>query len=248
MNRDTFYGGISGLHTPIPKRDFPPAFADKSRLTYYSSIFNSIEINSSFYKIPISKTLFRWATDTPNYFRFTFKLWQGITHNKDLAFNSADVIQFIDQINVVGLKKGCLLVQFPPRLTIAAIPQLSVLLKTIKSADHHNEWRIAVEFRHRSWYEDTVYKLLDTHQACLVIHDLPASSTPLITLNCDHVYVRFHGPNGGYRGSYSEDFLSEYASYVREWQDEEKTVYVYFNNTAGDALANLRYFISCIKT
>jgi uncharacterized protein YecE (DUF72 family) len=108
-----FYSGISGLQTPIPKRDFAPEFADKSRLTFYASLFNSIEINSSFYKIPIAKTLSKWCTEVPGDFKFTFKLWQGITHNKGLAFNPDDVFKFIEVINVVGSKKGCLLVQFP---------------------------------------------------------------------------------------------------------------------------------------
>jgi uncharacterized protein YecE (DUF72 family) len=61
--------GTSGLQVPIPKRDFPPAFADKSRLAFYSTLFNSVEINSSFYKIPQAKTLSRWAAETGDDFR-----------------------------------------------------------------------------------------------------------------------------------------------------------------------------------
>jgi uncharacterized protein YecE (DUF72 family) len=53
------------------------------------------------------------------------------------------------------------------------------------------------------------------------------------------MYLRFHGPGGNYRGSYSDDILSEYASYIMEWRAEGKTVFVYFNNTMGDAYNNL---------
>lgn len=234
----TFYGGISGLQTPIPKRDFPADFADKSRLTYYASLFNSIEINSSFYKIPVAKTLAKWATEVPDDFRFTFKLWQGITHNKSLAFNPDDVFKFIEIIGAVGDKRGCLLVQIPPSITIAQQSQLRLLMATITEANATQEWKIAVEFRHKSWYDEVVYELLTSYNAGMVVQDLPASTSPLLTTANDFIYLRFHGPNGGYRGSYPDDVLAEYASYIKEWQ-EDKTVYAYFNNTMGAAINNL---------
>lgn len=74
----------------------------------------------------------------------------------------------------------------------------------------------------------------------MVIQDLPKSATPLELTADDLVYLRFHGPDGSYKGSYTDAFLYEYAQYIREWQQEGKTVYVYFNNTAGSALANLQ--------
>ncbi len=233
-----FYGGISGLQTPIPKRDFPPEFADKSRLAYYASLFNSIEINSSFYKVPIAKTLSKWAAEVPDNFRFTFKLWQGITHNKVLAFNPEDVFKFMEIIGAVDVKKGCLLIQFPPSITIAQQRQLQLLLDTVREANENQKWKIAVEFRHKSWYEEGVYELLESYNAGMVIQDLPASASPLLTTASDFVYLRFHGPNGGYRGSYPDDVLAEYASYVKEWQ-EDKSVYAYFNNTMGASMNNL---------
>ncbi|GAA4327339.1 DUF72 domain-containing protein [Mucilaginibacter gynuensis] len=243
MTDPTFYAGTSGLQSPIPKRDFPPAFADKSRLTYYSSLFNSVEINSSFYKLPIAKTLARWAEEVPEDFRFTFKLWKEITHNKNLVFPSPDIATFIERINSVGAKKGALLVQFPPSLTKAVMPQLVDLLSSIKESDQTEAWPIAVEFRHRSWYEETTYELLNSFGATMVIHDLPASAAPMQSTEANHIYFRFHGPNGDYRGSYDDDFLAEYASYIREFQEEGKTVYAYFNNTVGNALGNLSTLI-----
>src|ERR1700712_4410010 len=91
------YIGTSGLVLPVPnKKSFPEGFQDKSRLTYYSSLFNTIEINSSFKKIPQFKTAQRWAAEVPDDFRFTIKLSKWITHNKDLAFDPADVKHFIE--------------------------------------------------------------------------------------------------------------------------------------------------------
>lgn len=77
------------------------------------------------------------------------------------------------------------------------------------------------------------------YQSSFVLHDMPASGAPLQPLADDVVYLRFHGPEGRYHGSYEDDVLYEYALYIKEWQDEGKTVYTYFDNTAGDALNNL---------
>ena len=236
---DDFYSGTSGLLIPIPKRDFPPEFVAYTRLQYYATLFNSIEINSSFYKLPMPSTVAKWAAESPENFRFTFKLWRQITHNKELIFNDADVARFMEVINHAGTRKGSVLVQFPPSLTIAARSQLAHLLNTIAGADKHREWDIAVEFRHRSWYNEEIYDLLTNFNAGLVLQDMPKSATPQVITADNFVYLRFHGPSGNYKGSYNDEILSEYSYYIREWQEEGKKVYVYFNNTAGDALNNL---------
>jgi uncharacterized protein YecE (DUF72 family) len=233
-----FFGGTSGLQTPIPKRDFPENFKDKSRLTYYGSLFNSIEINSSFYKIPLPLTVSKWSAEVDDNFRFTFKLWKGITHQPNLLFVPIDVETFMGVIDHIGEKSGCLLIQFPPGLSITGIGQLTHLLSLV--TEYNDRWKLAVEFRHRSWYVDEVYQLLQSANASLVIHDLPASAAPLRETAEDFIYLRFHGPEGRYRGSYRDDFLYEYAGYINDWLQDGKTVYTYFNNTAGDALANLK--------
>jgi uncharacterized protein YecE (DUF72 family) len=232
-------GEFYGLLIPIPKRDFPPEFAAYSRLAYYGTLFNSIEINSSFYKLPMSSTVAKWAADVHNDFRFTFKLWRQITHNKELVFDDADVIRFMDVINNAGNRKGSVLVQFPPSLTVTARGRLAYLLSIITEANKMQQWDIAVEFRHRSWYKDEIYDLLTGFNAGLVLQDMPKSATPQVITADNFVYLRFHGPSGNYKGSYSDELLCEYSYYIREWQQEGKNVYVYFNNTAGDALNNL---------
>lgn len=233
------YTGASGLVLPVPNKLFYPAeFQNKSRLNYYASLFNSIEINSSFYKVPMAATIKKWAESVPESFRFTFKLWKQITHNKDLIFNVDDVDRFLRVISQASGKTGCLLVQFPPSITNASRLQLQKLLTVIKQSEHF-QGKIAVEFRHKSWYKDETYELARAFDACIVIQDSPASATPLIFDQPDHVYIRFHGPNGAYRGSYTDDFLFEYVQYINEWKSEGKEVYVYFNNTMGDAVNNL---------
>ena len=109
-----YYTGLSGLQLPVPKYLYPAPFENASRLTYYASLFNSIEINSSFYKIPQLATVRKWAGEVPDHFKFTFKLWKGITHNKGLEFSTEDLSAYFKSINGVTDKKGCLLIQFPP--------------------------------------------------------------------------------------------------------------------------------------
>lgn len=236
---NSYFGGLSGLVIDIPKYLFPPEFQNANRLTYYASLFNSIEINSCFYKVPRAKTVQNWVDSVPEHFRFTFKLWKEITHREYLNFEASDVELFMNAISPAMNKKGCLLVQFPPKLGRDALSQLNELLTLIKNSEG-TAWPIAVEFRNPSWYHEKTYELLHQHQAALVIQDIPRSSTPLIDHLEDHIYIRFHGPKGDYKHGYEEDFLSEYTTYIREWLDDGKTVYVYFNNTAGDAFKNLK--------
>jgi uncharacterized protein YecE (DUF72 family) len=239
-NSNRIYTGTSGLVLPLPnRRSFPPEMQNKSRLEIYSSIFNSIEINSCFYKVPMASTVQRWAAGVSDNFKFTFKLWRQITHNKELIFNPEEVELFMQTIAYASEKKGCLLMQFPPGITIAAIGQLEKLLIAVVRADLTHEWKVVVEFRNRSWYEEAVYDLLARYNAGVVLHDMPSSAITLLETSVDHVYLRFHGPNGGYKGSYTDDFLYEYAQYVKEWSNDGKTIYIYFNNTMGDAVKNL---------
>lgn len=240
------YSGISGLQLPIPKYLFPDPYKDASRLTYYASFFNSIEINSSFYKIPLATTMAKWAATVPDNFKFTFKLWQGITHNKGLEFNEDHVHTFLKSINAVEEKKGCLLIQFPPSLGGTNLGQLKHLLHCIKEAESIG-WKIAVEFRNTSWYQEHVYDILQDLNAAMVVQDIPKSATPAVNHPLDFIYLRFHGPTGNYRESYSADFLNDYANAVNDWIEEGKTVYVYFNNTMGDAFNNLKYLNALIQ-
>jgi uncharacterized protein YecE (DUF72 family) len=235
-----YYSGTSGLLLPVRNKLFyPDEFKEKSRLCFYSSLMNSIEVNSSFYKVPMASTVKKWAEDVPEDFRFTFKLFREITHNKGLAFNPQTVKRFMEVIGAAGGKKGCLLVQFPGSVRIGNLKQLAVLMQAIRDSDPEKLWNIALEFRHVSLYHDEVYRLLEDYAIAMVIQDKPPAVTPILDWDLPFVYLRFHGPGGSYRGSYDEDILQEYAGYVRDWMDEGKEVYAYFNNTMGSAVNNL---------
>ncbi|MEO6405994.1 MAG: DUF72 domain-containing protein [Ferruginibacter sp.] len=247
MKQDLFFSGTSGLVVPVAKSLFPPGFENKSRLQYYASLYNSIEINSSFYKTPLVTTVKRWAEEVPENFKFTFKLSRNITHNKGLVFDSAELISFMQTLSHVGDKKGCLLIQFPPGLHADHFNQFEKLLTQIRQADDKKEWQLAVEFRNKSWYIGEVYEELKYHYATMVIHDIPASATPSNIDTADFVYIRFHGPGGRYRGSYPDEFLQDMARQISCWRNAGKAVYFYFNNTMGDALKNLNSLNACLS-
>lgn len=235
-----YYSGTSGLVLPVPnKQAFPPAFKDKSRLAYYASLFHSIEINRSFYTVPLAATVRRWADEVPEGFNFTFKLWRGITHVKDLAYREEDVFRFMEVIGEAGEKKGCLLIQLPPSASVTMLGKTVRLLELVRAVDVSGGWKVALELRHASWYTPEVFSMADEAGCSIVLHDMPRSANERLNPGAPFVYLRFHGPAGDYKGGYGVEHLRFRCRQIRAWRREGKDVYVYFNNTIGDALKNL---------
>lgn len=233
-----FYSGTSNIVVPIKQSEYPPEFNGASRLQYYASLFSSVEINSSFYQIPKAATVAKWRESVSADFRFTFKVPKAVTHAKNLQFNVAEVERFTEVVAHAGDKKGCLLVQLPPSVKRERQEELEGLLECLR--DDAQGWKIAVEFRHSSWYNRAIYQVLQHYGATLVEQDLPASAPPPVQVAEDFTYLRFHGPEGGYRGSYDETILAGYAVRIVDGIKEGRDMYVYFNNTMGDAIGNLQ--------
>lgn len=233
----SFYSGTSNTVLPIKQAEFPLEFRGASRLTYYASLFSSVEVNSTFYKLPKPATVEKWRGSVPDHFKFTFKVPKAVTHAKGLQFSVDELEVFVETVAQVGDKKGCLLVQFPPSVKREQQEELEGILECLKS--DAEGWHIAVEFRHPSWYNSTVYRLLQSFGAGMVEQDLPKSPTPQLTIADNFAYLRFHGPEGTYRGSYDNEFLSGHAQRIATWVKEGREVYAYFNNTMGDAAGNL---------
>lgn len=229
--------GTSGIVVPGKKEDYPEEYKSKSRLQYYSSLYNTVEINSSFHKIPMPKTFGKWAAEVSDGFKFTIKLWRGITHSKKLDFQIEDIDFFMEAASNIGIKKGCLLIQFPASIQADYLQSVEKVLQRIAVIDR-SEWEVCLELRHNSWYQQKTYEMLNRYLVALVFHDIAASKTPFIDLDSKTIYFRFHGPKGDYRGSYSDEFLQEYAGKIKYWRNKGKEVYAYFNNTMGNALEN----------
>lgn len=234
-----FYCGTSNITIPVKNKTyFPESFRDKSRLNYYATLLNSVEINSTFYKLPLTKTIDKWLNDVPEDFRFTFKLSKSITHSKNLMYDVEDIRRFGQLVQFAGYKKGCILIQFPQSVKASLFRRLQQLLIDLQLVGQLNDWHLAVEFRDASWYRDSVYEMLEKYKAGIVIHDMPKSFTPLIEMERSFYYLRFHGPVGDYRGGYPQDFLSDHALNIQSWLDDGYPVFAYFNNTIGDAVHN----------
>jgi uncharacterized protein YecE (DUF72 family) len=236
-NGPSFYSGTSGMVLPVKQSEYPPEFKGASRLTYYASLHSSVEINSSFYQVPKPATVEKWRESVPPHFRFTFKVPKAVTHAKGLQFSVEELEAFVETVALIGKKKGCLLVQLPPSVKRERLEELEGLLECLSS--DAKGWKIAVEFRDPSWYNREVYRVLQSYGAGMVEQDLPKSPTPQVTVADHFVYLRLHGPEGTYRGSYDDPFLSGHAKRIAAWVKEGREVYVYFNNTMGDALGNL---------
>ena len=234
------YTGISGLLLPGNQSTYPPTFQGKSRLQYYAHLFNSIEINSSFYKTPQPKTVAKWSESVPEDFKFTFKLSKAVTHSKGLEYDEKELEKFMNSLAEIGDKKGCLLIQFPGSFRIDKLDKLQQLLSDVEWYNQR-QWQLAVEFRHSSWYEKETTEILKEYHALTVWQDKPAAATPTVISEGKTVYIRLHGPDGNYKGNYEDGFLKTLAQKMKAMQKNKQTVYCYFNNTMGGALQNLQY-------
>lgn len=240
------YIGTSGLVLPINKGNFPAEFKSGTRLQYYSSLFNSLEVNSSFYKTPRPQTFAKWQDEANDDFSFTVKLSGAITHAKRLEYDPHDLTDFMNAVNHLDSKKGALLIQFPASVTINYYEKVEEIIKHIQSLQQTSKWHLAVEVRNPGWYNSAVYEMLITNKASLVFHDMPNSRTPLEQAATDIIYLRLHGPTGNYRDGYNASDLETYAAWIYQWHLSGKTIYIYFNNTIGDAYDNALSLRGCI--
>ncbi|HEY8937585.1 MAG TPA: DUF72 domain-containing protein [Cyclobacteriaceae bacterium] len=233
--------GTSGIVLPVSKMNFPEGHKADSRLAYYSSIFNTVEINSSFYRVPMPSTFQRWSADVPLNFKFSVKLWREITHKKELAYDLNKLKSFLTAADNLGDRKGCLLIQLPPSLTIDNLPALETLITRIQKFERHHPWHICVEFRNASWYTTNVEGLCKSLNVSIVMHDMPGSVPPEQYGSMSIVYKRFHGTNGKYSGSYSEKYLTHESQKVVQHLSDNSDVYLYFNNTIDAAFYNATF-------
>src|SRR4026208_1699779 len=173
--------GTSNGSMPGNKVTFPPAYQTKSRLHYYSTLFNTIEVNSCFYKTPLRSTYEKWVNDVPDDFQFTLKLSKEISHAKELNFGLDCMDNFLQSAKGTGNKKGCLLIQFPGKINLEHFNQVERILAELRTIDPAGEWRMAVEFRNESWYTGETTELLNVYEATMVLHDFSKAKISAFT-------------------------------------------------------------------
>ena len=185
-----YYIGCSGWSYSSWQGPFYPKGIENSKwLRYYSKVFNYVEIDSTFYRIPNEFTVKNWYQRTPENFRFTAKFPKVITHDKRLSdFNEVQLSYFFDSISELKEKLLALLIQLPPSIDI--VEGLDALRNILPYLD--KGYRYAVEVRHRSWFQDLAYSFFANNNLCLVWSQLADIHTPPIVTS-DFVYVRLIG-------------------------------------------------------
>jgi uncharacterized protein YecE (DUF72 family) len=185
-----YYIGCSGWSYTSWQGPFYPKDIENSKwLKYYSKIFDYVEIDSTFYRIPNEFMVKNWYKRTPENFRFTAKLPKVITHDKRLSNIDEDQLSyFFDSMSELKEKLLALLIQLPPSIDI--VEGLEALRNILPYLD--KQFRYAVEVRHRSWFQDLAYNFFANNNMCLVWSQLADIRTPPVVTS-DFVYVRFIG-------------------------------------------------------
>lgn len=228
-------------------RFYPRGLKPGEWLRFYARHFATVEVNASFYRLPRPQIVERWRRVAGPGFRFAIKLWRRITHEKRLADCREALGDFFTAVAGMGPPRGPLLVQLPPSLR-RDDERLAAFLTDLKQAARPARWKIAVEFRNTDWLCEQVYRLLDRHRVAVCLTDLPRC--PITEPNdVAFIYMRRHGPGGGYRGCYSPGLIAADAGRIRNWTRAGRDVYVYYNNDMnGHAPDNARALAKLVAT
>ena len=227
--------GCSGWVYRHWKGGFYPSDLPKKRwFNHYSAAFDTVEINASFYRLPLPTTFDGWREKAPPGFKYVVKANRFITHLKKLAGIEDALAEFIALVRRLGPAIGPILYQLPPSLH-KDLGRLDAFLGLLPADLDH-----VVEFRHSSWYDDHVLALLDRHGTGFVTHDLVGLQSPRWASGRT-AYVRFHGTGGKYRGRYSEEQLADWAKWLSAQRAAGRSAWAYFNNDiGGDAIEDAR--------
>jgi uncharacterized protein YecE (DUF72 family) len=216
--------GTSGWQYRHWRETFYPRGVAQSRwLEFYAQRFTTVESNAAFYRLPESRTFAAWAERTPPDFVMAVKASRYLTHVRRLRDPEDAVELFVERAARLGPKLGPVLLQLPPTMR-ADVGRLRSTLRAFP-----REWRVAVEFRHRSWYTDEVRDLLGEHAAALCLADRRGPLTP-IWRTADWSYVRFHTGRARPEPCYGRRALASWVERLAEVWKPDEDVFVYFNN------------------
>jgi uncharacterized protein YecE (DUF72 family) len=203
---------------------YPERLGQPRWLERYAQVFDTVEVNSTFYRLASRDAVARWAEQTPPGFVFALKASRFLIHMKKLRDIDQGIGRFYERIEpLVGTPKlGPVLWQLPEWFkrdddTLAG------------ALDRLPPGRHCFEFRHPSWFCEPVYALLRSHGVALAVGDHPQRPWQPLVLTADWSFVRFHHGHRGRRGNYS-------ASELRAWAERllgvarSADLYVYFNN------------------
>jgi uncharacterized protein YecE (DUF72 family) len=204
------YVGTSGYSYKEWKGTFYPAdLSDKKMLHYYGGQFRSVEINNTFHRMPTVALLEGWAGEVPDSFKFVLKAPQLITHIKRLKDADDSISYLVDITGVLSQRLGALLFQLPPNLK-KDLPRLRDFLALLPP-----QRRVAIEFRHQSWFDEELFDLLRRNDVALCIADAESDLDVPFVSTAKWGYLRLRRPD------YDRAELARWAKLVRDqgWSD-----------------------------
>ena len=202
---------------------YPQGLRQASWLEHYADRFRVVEVNNAFYRLPEANTFTAWAERTPDDFVVAVKASRYLTHIRRLREPSEAVARLLERARCLGPKLGPVLLQLPP--TLAA--DLGALRATL--ACFPADVRVAVEFRHESWFSDETRGVLADHDAAFCLADSPKRRTPEWR-TASWGYVRFHEGRSSPRPCYGRTALGNWAGRLADLFGPDDDVYAFFNN------------------
>lgn len=232
--------GVQGFSPPDWVGTFYPlGLAQRGWLSFYARVFNTVEMNTTFYAVPSASTVRGWAMRVPEHFVFSAKMPRAITHDKQLQDAEAELSAFLQRVRLLGDKLGAVLLQFPASFARQFEPRLRAFLPLLP-----RDLCFAVEFRHPSWQDDAVFELLREHGVAWCINhwqDLPV----VVESTAGFAYIRLIGDHQQFTdlGRVQRDRSQELASLagtIADLATRLQTVFIYVNNHyAGHAPATV---------
>jgi uncharacterized protein YecE (DUF72 family) len=194
---------------------YPKNLASNGFLAYYGKQFNTVEVDSTFYRIPSKKTVLDWREQTPNDFVFSLKFPQIITHVKMLRNCEEETQVFLEHAEFLEEKLGPLLLQFPPTFRDDSMPLLREFLERLPKRQ-----RYVVEVRNKTLLADSLYEILGDNSVALAWVESPFM--PLVSeLTSDFIYVRWEGDRKKINGTFGKTEVDKTGE-IALWADKLK--------------------------
>jgi uncharacterized protein YecE (DUF72 family) len=225
---------------------YPKGLTGRDYLSYYSRIFNAVEIDSTFYGAPRRESVMRWKEAVPDGFRICVKVPRSITHDAELIDVHKEMEAFINTVGLLDEKLGVILLQFPPSFSKAKIHQVEEFIEELPK-----DLNLAVEFRHRSWYVPETGYMLARHKICWAATEFEGVPKE-VELTSDILFIRFVGQHGRFRLHDHEQIevnpqLEWWWGWIQSKIDRVQSIYCYFNDDfSGHAPAAANKFKSII--
>ena len=229
MEKENLYIGCSGFYNNDWKGSlYPEDIKSKDFLRLYAHEFNSVEINSTFYRKPTAKTLLKWFDETPEDFKFFIKIPKTVSHEKRLEDCKEEISEFCLHIQShLKEKLSGFLYQFPPSFKNTQ-ENVDLILNTIDF-----NYLNVIEFRHESWWRDEIFNILKDNNIIFSGVSFPGNLPENMIVNHPEIiYYRLHGKPILYKSEYSEELLNGLAEKIKS---EQKKTFIFFNNTWGTA-------------